>query len=54
MVKVIALIKRRKSLSRAEFLDHWLVAHPPVVWSEPGVRRALVRHAQGRGHRVRQ
>lgn len=39
MVKVIALIKRRKSLSRAEFLDHWLVAHPPVVWSLPGVRR---------------
>ena len=39
MVKVIALIKRRQSLSREEFLHHWNVAHPPIIWSMPGVRR---------------
>lgn len=51
MVKIIALIKRRKSMTREEFLEHWHAAHPPYVWALPGLRRyvqnpAIAHHRQ--------
>jgi len=39
MVKVIALINKQDELSRDEFLQHWQVDHPPLVWALPGLRR---------------
>jgi uncharacterized protein (TIGR02118 family) len=35
MIKMIAMVKRHPSLSRAEFLDYWLNKHAPLVKSVP-------------------
>ncbi|SQD97738.1 MULTISPECIES: EthD family reductase [unclassified Parafrankia] len=39
MPKIIALIKRKQSLTREEFLYFWQAEHPPLVWALPGLRR---------------
>ncbi|QSR28788.1 hypothetical protein CFH99_24505 [Nocardioides aromaticivorans] len=39
MPKIIALITKQDELSREEFLHHWQVDHPPIVWALPGLRR---------------
>jgi len=39
MVKIIALITRKPSLSRQEFLHHWQDEHPQYVRALPGIRK---------------
>jgi uncharacterized protein (TIGR02118 family) len=39
MVKVIALIRRRDDIDRAEFLRHWQIDHPAYVRRLRGIRR---------------
>lgn len=39
MHKVIAIVRKRPDLTRAEFLRIWQVEHPPLVWALPGVVR---------------
>ncbi len=39
MVKVIALIRRRDDMDRAEFLRHWQIDHPAYVGRLKGIRR---------------
>ncbi|TCP50996.1 uncharacterized protein (TIGR02118 family), partial [Tamaricihabitans halophyticus] len=37
-VKIVALLKAKPELSRAEFLYYWQQEHPAVVWTLPGLR----------------
>ena len=37
-VKIVALLRARPGLSRAEFLKHWQEEHPAIVWALPGLR----------------
>ena len=39
MTTVIALITRKPGMERDDFLRHWQVEHPPVVWALPGLQR---------------
>ena len=39
MVKIVALITKRRDLSRMEFLRRWQDEHPPYVRALPGIRR---------------
>jgi uncharacterized protein (TIGR02118 family) len=44
VIKVVALLRRRPDLSRAQFLDYWRTAHAPVVGELPGLRRYIQNH----------
>lgn len=44
MLKAITLIKRRHSLTTAEFQDHWLCNHTQVIRLLPGVLRYVQNH----------
>lgn len=37
-VKIVALLRAKSGLSRAEFLRYWQEEHPAVVWALPGLR----------------
>ncbi len=37
--KIVVLITKLEGMSRADFLHHWQVRHPAVVWRLPGLRR---------------
>lgn len=37
-VKIIALLRAKTGISRAEFLRHWQQDHPAIVWALPGLR----------------
>jgi|GEM_PF-164619 len=50
MVKLICFLKRKAGLSRAEFRDHWLNRHGPLVASSPDFARHIVRYEQN--HRL--
>lgn len=38
MIKVVAVIRRRADMDRAEFLRFWQEEHPPLVLRLPGIR----------------
>jgi uncharacterized protein (TIGR02118 family) len=38
-VKIVVLINKHEAMSREDFLHHWQVQHPAVVWRLPGLRR---------------
>lgn len=39
MKKIVAVIRKKPELSRAEFLHFWNVEHPELVARLPGIRR---------------
>jgi len=50
-VKVVALIKVLPTVSREEFLHHWQVEHPKLVWQLPALERYVqnpaIEHRKG-------
>lgn len=44
MIALIVAAKRRKDLTRAEFEDHWLNKHGPLVLSVPEFAKYLKRY----------
>lgn len=45
-VKVVAFVKRKPGISRAEFSDHWENVHGPLFLSTEGVSGAVVKYVQ--------
>jgi uncharacterized protein (TIGR02118 family) len=48
MVKLIALLKRKPSLTREEFARRWLEDHPAYTWRLPGLREYRINIALDR------
>jgi hypothetical protein len=46
LIKLICFIKRKPGLSIADFRDHWLNRHGPLIDSLPDFRRHIVRYEQ--------
>ncbi len=46
MIKLICFIKKKPELSVADFRDHWLNQHGPLINSLPDFRRHIVRYEQ--------
>jgi len=46
VIKLICFIKKKPELTRAEFRDHWLNQHGPLIDSLPDFRRHIVRYEQ--------
>ena len=46
MIKSLALLKRKKDITREQFLHHWEKVHAPLVLSSslPGVRKYVQHH----------
>ena len=42
MIKRIGLVRRKQSLSREQFLDHWLTTHAALCKKLPGMRRYCI------------
>jgi uncharacterized protein (TIGR02118 family) len=38
VIKRVSLVRRRRELSREQFLEHWMGAHAEIVRQLPGVR----------------
>ena len=47
MIKQLSMLKRKKGLTREQFLQHWKKIHGPLVVSKniPGLRRYVQNHA---------
>jgi uncharacterized protein (TIGR02118 family) len=46
MIKALGMLKRKKGLTREQFLEHWEKIHAPLFLSEnvPGLRRYIQNH----------
>jgi uncharacterized protein (TIGR02118 family) len=42
MIKRIGLVRRKQSLSREQFLNHWLTTHAELCKKLPGMRRYCI------------
>ena len=47
MVKMIALLTRKKGLSHEDFVRHWVETHAPLAHGVPGLRRYVQSHVVG-------
>ncbi len=44
MIKMIALLKRKDSLTHAQFVKHWREVHGPLAHAVPQIRRYVQSH----------
>ncbi len=44
MIKMIALLKRKDSLTHEQFVRHWLEVHGPLAHAVPQIRRYVQSH----------
>ena len=51
MIKICEIIWRRPGMSVADFQDHWLNRHGPIVARLPGLRRYVQSHPRPGGYR---
>lgn len=51
MVKLFAVLRRRRGMSVEEFVEHWRNHHGPLIAGEPTLARHLVRYEQHVRHR---
>jgi len=51
MVKLFALLPRKKDLSHEEFVEHWLGRHAPLIAGTPALARHIARYEQHVRHR---
>ena len=51
MIKIIVIFKRRPGLSRADFEQHWITVHGPLVCRLPGLRRYVQSQTIAGGYR---